>query len=470
MNFVNVVMLLGSSVLIFGCATSPYPKSMTMQEINQHEKVLQENYQQWLKNEKPKEKVKWVQPDNKTEPCKVFIGYTEDDDRTLKDGYEVFWDGECREGYAYGLGREFETSETGYLESIAIYPAGIDKQPIYYYEKIDKDYFIGIIGKDTRKGIHEEFKFDINDVIFMSRNCITPSPEEYDVILACSTSPLSHSITYQKRFPTDTVVLTDHRENVFSELNWEFATYDNKGRKNGIAGETYKYKPPFIAEFDEDWMLRQVTVPSNYDESLNKLQEEIINVCKEAEVYYQEAFEVINRYMDKICGSSISVDFISNEKYLSICTERTKLFEKVKEQSEIYQAQYKEQKKVFEEQLQELAEVYEEEQQELAEIQQQRKAEKSAEAWAALSGFVSGLAEIFSSYEHPTMGMPAPATYTPRSSMGSSGTSYQRYKESDCIGSVVNGRCVGTIRPAARSDKCFGSIINGECIGTELDY
>lgn len=95
----------------------------------------------------------------------------------------------------------------------------------------------------------------------------------------------------------------------------------------------------------------------------------------------------------------------------------------------------------------------------------------SPEAWEALSYFVNGLAGVSSSYDQPKMPTPELNTYTPRSSAGSSGASYQSYwEESDCNGSVVNGRCIGTITPGATEGKCYGTMLNGECIGTELYY
>ena len=59
------------------------------------------------------------------------------------------------------------------------------------------------------------------------------------------------------------------------------------------------------------------------------------------------------------------------------------------------------------------------------------------------------------------------ATYTPRYSTGSnSGTPI--YDSSECIGAVVNGRCVGNINPSPGNvlrKKCYGTMINGKCQG-----
>lgn len=42
------------------------------------------------------------------------------------------------------------------------------------------------------------------------------------------------------------------------------------------------------------------------------------------------------------------------------------------------------------------------------------------------------------------------------------------YSQEDCIGSVVNGKCYGTLRASAKPQKCYGTVVLGKCIGTIL--
>ncbi len=65
-----------------------------------------ENIKKELANFKPQ--VKWIQPNNKKEDCKIYVGVNPEDDKTTKSGYSLYWDGECKKGYASGLGREIE--------------------------------------------------------------------------------------------------------------------------------------------------------------------------------------------------------------------------------------------------------------------------------------------------------------------------------------------------------------------------
>lgn len=46
------------------------------------------------------------------------------------------------------------------------------------------------------------------------------------------------------------------------------------------------------------------------------------------------------------------------------------------------------------------------------------------------------------------------------------------YNASACIGTIVSGRCVGTIKPSAHNNplqtKCYGAVVNGRCSGASF--
>ena len=40
------------------------------------------------------------------------------------------------------------------------------------------------------------------------------------------------------------------------------------------------------------------------------------------------------------------------------------------------------------------------------------------------------------------------------------------YRPEECLGSVVNGQCLGVISPKPPSTYCYGTVVNGRCLGT----
>ena len=96
----------------------------------------------------------------------MYVGTSSQNDRTNDPEYKIFWDGNCKKGYAYGLGREFERGTLTNMEAIAIY-SGKKEEPKYFIQKynlnnilmegdLTNGYFVRTLIKD------EGLNFDIN--------------------------------------------------------------------------------------------------------------------------------------------------------------------------------------------------------------------------------------------------------------------------------------------------------------------
>ncbi len=58
----------------------------------------------------------YAQPVNKSESCKLLVRK----DQLERKNFRTYWDGDCKDGYAYGLGREIALSDTHHVEKITI--------------------------------------------------------------------------------------------------------------------------------------------------------------------------------------------------------------------------------------------------------------------------------------------------------------------------------------------------------------
>lgn len=63
---------------------------------------------------KPKSKIFYRQPRNKNIKCLIPVS-------KIDKSIDIYWDGECRDGYAYGLGREINISESVHIDYITRY-------------------------------------------------------------------------------------------------------------------------------------------------------------------------------------------------------------------------------------------------------------------------------------------------------------------------------------------------------------
>ena len=166
MNFRNIFSLLILFLLISGCSSTPKLPLISEEEAFKYEKEYLAEYEQLKSDFSDQSAVKWVQPLNKNSPCKVYVGISKEEDRTLDDNYKIYWDGGCKNGYANGLGREFERATVLNMEALAIYK-GKEEKPEYFVQtyQLDNKTQEGDIsnGYFVETTINEDnFNFDIN--------------------------------------------------------------------------------------------------------------------------------------------------------------------------------------------------------------------------------------------------------------------------------------------------------------------
>ncbi len=138
MKIIKYGLLLSIIYLLSGCAGKTMSK-VTEEEVGKYEKMYFAEYEQIKKKNKEKyanyqEPFKWIQPKNKKESCKVYVSINPNDDKTEKSDYSLFWDGECKDGYAYGLGREIENTMLNNIQQIGYYEKG---KAVKYYVSIN---------------------------------------------------------------------------------------------------------------------------------------------------------------------------------------------------------------------------------------------------------------------------------------------------------------------------------------------
>ena len=111
--------------------------------------------------------------------CKVFFEYGDDNlndekKRAIAQDYLTIWDGECKDGYANGLGAEISIYGDVY---IAVYE---DKIPHYIYEKRHETsgFFIGEFGN-----IYDSKQFDARNGLTIIHKKIFGEGETYTVAL-----------------------------------------------------------------------------------------------------------------------------------------------------------------------------------------------------------------------------------------------------------------------------------------------
>ena len=313
--------LVCGTLLFSACTGQPSIPKVDNIEAFKYIKQYEAEYQQIKSHaanfEKP---VKWIQAANKTEPCKVFVEYNPNDDRTQKDGYKIFWDGKCKNGYAYGLGREMERGFLTNLDAIALY-SGEEKEPEYFIQKNnlahtseEGDINNGNYVKTTIKD--DGMKFDI----WYQYGHFANKPA--DISLFINSNPFLDQVTYIKAYSNFGYAIGDFSNNEFTLDKYHYNMIDGKSKQiNGFVFSVSKDNRRISAEANHGRIFRRVHLPQSYINHMINIYNEIKKAGQIAIDAQKKALMVKQQYKENICKDSVKVDFIDNKEYKAICNE-----------------------------------------------------------------------------------------------------------------------------------------------------
>lgn len=115
MQYLTFTILAFATILTTGCATTtqygPTARAINYDEASSFERSLKSGELPAIVQLKPE---LFVQPVNKKEACKLPTSQ----DQMERANFRAYWDGACKDGYAFGLGRDIAISDTHHVEEI----------------------------------------------------------------------------------------------------------------------------------------------------------------------------------------------------------------------------------------------------------------------------------------------------------------------------------------------------------------
>ena len=321
MKILKYGLLVATMYLFSGCVGQPSIPKVEEAEVGTYEKNYMSEYENIKKqSENYKPAFKWVQPKNKKEKCKVCVGYNPQDDRTIKSGYAFYWVGDCKDGYADGLGSAFETAQFADRQQIAIYSKGnpdtycVNLDPLngitkegeclYYTDK--PSHYVKTMVDEKGGDLKISYEFGVE----MSNDA---------PMMVMRTYPFYDLVEYFKVYPNFSYI--DNRK-------YESNIKDHKtGKFNGYGFATMKQGFTNAGEMSNGTLVRRVQLPQSYFNNANTIFSEIkqqANIALEAQ---RRALVIKEKYKKKICKDSVKVDFMDNNEYKAICKEDDKIAE-----------------------------------------------------------------------------------------------------------------------------------------------
>lgn len=307
-------------IFLYGCSGIP---KVSESEVSKYEEEYMASNQ---KNTDWKPTIKWIQPRNIKESCKLYVVINPDDDETIKPDYELYWDGECEDGYAQGLGRIIKKTMLTSVHQIGYYEKGKAIKYCAYFDPLNNwyreaecNYDNNVVAHFVRTEVKENFG-DL-EVFYYMGSTATPSQP----LLVMRTSPFLERIDSIKSYPNFTYLIQDSTANEFGNSNFDFFIRNNKtGKNNGYAFSILKNGQINSGEFIKGVLAQKVQLPQSYFQKADGIYQEVRSASKKALEAQRNALIIKEKYKNKICKDNVHVDFIDNDEYKEICNENEK--------------------------------------------------------------------------------------------------------------------------------------------------
>lgn len=351
--------LIGIFVLA-GCQSVPRNGWPTLSQSEAD--AFRQNLIKEFKKNPPESKYKrlFVQASNKAEPCLIP---TSEDQLKLK-GFRAYWDGECRNGYAYGLGRDIAIAKDFHVEEISIYRENGDNDGLFLCIDYKNNSIIrgasltkrvspeGVVSSDASSKGTVNTQVQNSQSIFYEKVFLGATYfyqnipdngmvaqgfkgliDEYGGGTGAHSNSYAVDMVYMHTSEGVVYKLYDISKRPQSVVNplVRLATVEGpRGEKGSIFLAQYKNGAtiPLVKTAFEN---RPVNLPESYIKQLNtaiNLAGDYANKGHNSEI---QAIQMANHYMSGVCGKSdISVPKgLSKSTYLKICKFEIGLTKKV---------------------------------------------------------------------------------------------------------------------------------------------
>lgn len=295
----------------------------TLERIASYEVDYLKEHENILKTRKDMQ-VSYVQPYNKKEKCKLWMEHNAGEFFWLEDdSYKIFWDGECKDGFASGLGREIETADMMDKWGLAIYKKG---KPTYYIVKdaLSDILWEGVdsVESDGEYGVYTTIVVKNKDIEITTAAGVMNNKN--GVNLVAYTSPFwNGSYTFVKRYQSFEYIYYNHSNNDTNAEEFDFFL------TNGEAKHGWGIGKPKNGDIQTGEYINNVgsilNLPSSYNKKADAILQEV-NAAQQKGFQGQEYSQKVKKqYLKRICKDSVKVTYMDNNDYKAICSNKAEL-------------------------------------------------------------------------------------------------------------------------------------------------
>lgn len=318
----KIILFFAITLVTTGCTTTGI-RNISYEEAAAFENSLLVRDRQAI--EQPEEI--FTQPVNKTEPCKLPTSQDQLDRRNFR----AYWDGDCKNGFAYGLGRDIAISDTHHFEEITIHD-GADKfninRPYVWYDFVNNTTYYGMSGKSypAESGMYRRINNTQESFGIEDSSGLT---DESGNSLVLVTSPFNPLRYYRNQHGNVEYRLTDYT-GIPGASNTASSVIEIFDRKSRVAGgvRILQFKNGTVEhqKLDSGGQIVEplVVIPQEY---INHLQSKIMEIQEAiaiASISVQKAQQMEREYLYMACNGKHSIKGLDHETATKICTWRDK--------------------------------------------------------------------------------------------------------------------------------------------------
>jgi hypothetical protein len=443
-------------IILTGCGSTPTYQLPKVSEIdafkalNQHKTIAESNITKHIEDAKDaevyiKKTTHFVQPQNKTEECKLWFAGD-----SWPDNLEVYWDGGCKNGHAYGLGREFVKFMTPDvifdIEKLAYY-AGNKSKPIYLtrFDRVSNDFILKAYGSESSNGIHKQLVVDDNETQISTQVMAfgeTNTDDGYGYVLGLSSIDSGYKLFVRSAGKNNSILFKQWEQDNLPPTTSAFTVSD------GIYEATRYFNGNVIHK--EIGSQEHVSLPNSYTKKVMEIYSTTQKVINEVIEKTQKSEQMFAYYLTQICNEETQVDFMPQNKYKQICGQGNYFSDHLADVEETRQKYIAKRKSQFEQWLvqQDYAKQERHRQQMLAAAQKQAEAAEEANninSWQSINSSLSNLNNSLSQ----TLNSYNPADYTKKKKKNKTTTTYSS------IGNSIVGSDGTTCSKVGNSVVCY---------------
>lgn len=310
--------------VLAGCATpgqyASRPKAISYEEASAFEHLLLAR-----KSAAPEEPEKlYTQPVNKKETCKLATTQ----DQLARPNFRAYWDGKCKNGFAFGLGRDIAISDTHHVEEITVHDGdGYNwSQPRVAYNYVNNLVLYAVGGSKFPALTQLIEKMDDSVGGFNAYHTLSVVDESGNALIL-QTSAFHPQKTYLniKNHGSISYRFTDYSAVPVTNQNATAFTVEIVDPKDNTTGGVAiaRYANGFVQHFKvANGKTELISLPTEYTDHLQTKYQEVLSVTSRANSSLQRAQQIEREYLFKACNGKSSINGLNNATYTKICTWR----------------------------------------------------------------------------------------------------------------------------------------------------